>query len=158
MVFHLNKGGSLVDKIDLPAFSLSGTYCHKIGTKNPSCQSPGQPTIHAETNSWKSCGKLFKQISRLAEFQFNICNLVSRLNLCCCEIGQITRLVYNTCSLTKFYKLLAPTLRRVCRRRHENSIAPEGVWGHVEPGGHLLAPGLGLLCQPSIWNLFQSFY
>ena len=30
------------------ALYLSGTYCHKTGTKPPSCQTPQQPTIYSE--------------------------------------------------------------------------------------------------------------
>ena len=42
--FHFTTEGSLVDKIDLQAFYLSGTYRHKTGTRPPSCQTPRQPT------------------------------------------------------------------------------------------------------------------
>ena len=36
----------LVDTIDLQALYLSGTYCHKTGTRPPSCQAPRQTTIN----------------------------------------------------------------------------------------------------------------
>ena len=34
-----------MDKTDLLALYLSGTYCHKIGIRTPSCQTPLQLTI-----------------------------------------------------------------------------------------------------------------
>ena len=37
--------GSLVNKTDLRALNLSETYCHKTGTRTPSCAKPQQPTI-----------------------------------------------------------------------------------------------------------------
>ena len=43
--FILTMEGSLVDRTDLPALYLSGTYCHKTSTRPPSCQTPRQPTI-----------------------------------------------------------------------------------------------------------------
>ena len=36
--FILTMEGSLVDKIDLQALYLSGTYCHKTGIRPPTCQ------------------------------------------------------------------------------------------------------------------------
>ena len=35
-----------MDKIDLQALHLNGTYCHKTGIRPPSCQTPRQPTIY----------------------------------------------------------------------------------------------------------------
>ena len=35
-----------MNKRDLLAFYLSGTYCHKTGTRSPSCVTPLQPTIN----------------------------------------------------------------------------------------------------------------
>ena len=40
--------GSLMDKTDLLALYLGGTYCHKTGTRPPSCQAPRQPTIYEQ--------------------------------------------------------------------------------------------------------------
>ena len=40
--------GLLVNKIDLQALYLSGTYCHKISTRPPSCAKPQQSTIYAD--------------------------------------------------------------------------------------------------------------
>ena len=48
-IFYTQKittEGSLLDKIDLQALYRSGTYCHKTGTRPPSCQTPLQPTIY----------------------------------------------------------------------------------------------------------------
>ena len=42
--------GSLVNKTDLLALYLSWTYCHKTGTRPPSCVTPQQPTIYAIKN------------------------------------------------------------------------------------------------------------
>ena len=36
--FILTMEGSLVNKTDLQALYLSGTYCHKTGTRPPSCK------------------------------------------------------------------------------------------------------------------------
>ena len=36
--FILTSEGSLVDKTDLLGVYLSGTYCHKNGTRPPGCQ------------------------------------------------------------------------------------------------------------------------
>ena len=35
-----------MNKRDLLALYLSGTYCHKTGTRPPSCATPPQPTIY----------------------------------------------------------------------------------------------------------------
>ena len=37
-----------MDKTDLLALYLGGTYCHKTGTRPPSCQAPRQPTIYEQ--------------------------------------------------------------------------------------------------------------
>ena len=53
--------GSLVDKTDLLALYLSGTYCHKTGKKTPSCPTPRQPTIYDSekgSNIMSQCGPL----------------------------------------------------------------------------------------------------
>ena len=42
----LSTEESLVKKRDLLALYLSGTYCHKTGTRPPSCVAPRQPTIN----------------------------------------------------------------------------------------------------------------
>ena len=42
--FIFTMEGSLLDKTD---FYLSGTCCHKTGTRTPSCQTPRQTTINA---------------------------------------------------------------------------------------------------------------
>ena len=42
----LSTEGSLVNKRDLLAVYLSGTYCHKTSTRPPSCATPQQPTIY----------------------------------------------------------------------------------------------------------------
>ena len=44
--FIFTTEGSLVDKTDLLPLYLSGTYCHKTGTRPPSCQVPLQLTIY----------------------------------------------------------------------------------------------------------------
>ena len=36
---------TVVNKTDLQASYLSGTYCHKTGTRPPSCPTPREPTI-----------------------------------------------------------------------------------------------------------------
>ena len=53
--------GSLVNKIDLPAFYLSGTYSQKTGTRTPSCVSPRQPTIHSFLCNLKVSSAFFRQ-------------------------------------------------------------------------------------------------
>ena len=42
----LSTEGSLVNKRDLLALYLSGTYCHKTVTRSPSCVTPRQLTIY----------------------------------------------------------------------------------------------------------------
>ena len=49
-----------MDKIDLEALYLSGTYCHKTGTRPPSCQAPRQPTIYTLGNT--ICGIMLTDI------------------------------------------------------------------------------------------------
>ena len=44
----LQSHGSLVDKTDLLALYLSGTYRHRTGTRTPSCKAPRQLTIYTE--------------------------------------------------------------------------------------------------------------
>ena len=41
------SGNLLVNKTDLQALFISGTYCHRTGTRSPSCNTPQEPTIHA---------------------------------------------------------------------------------------------------------------
>ena len=38
--------GLLVGKTDLQTLYLSGSSCHKTGTRPPSCAKPQQPTIY----------------------------------------------------------------------------------------------------------------
>ena len=38
------------DEMDLLALYLSGTDCHKTGTRPPSCTTPRQPTINVTPN------------------------------------------------------------------------------------------------------------
>ena len=38
--------GSLMKKGDLLALYLSGIYCHKTGTRPPSCSTPQEPSIN----------------------------------------------------------------------------------------------------------------
>ena len=45
LISHMKTKGSLVNKIDLQASYLSGTYCHETGTGPPSFGTPRQPTI-----------------------------------------------------------------------------------------------------------------
>ena len=40
------NGGIFSEQRDLLALYLSGTYCHKTGTRPPSCVTPWQPTIY----------------------------------------------------------------------------------------------------------------
>ena len=47
MFFRLSTEGLLVNKRDLLAIYHSGTYCHKTGTRPPSCVTPRQPTKDA---------------------------------------------------------------------------------------------------------------
>ena len=42
------KGKHIVNKRNLLAFYLSGTYCHKTGTRPPSCVAPQQWTIYVK--------------------------------------------------------------------------------------------------------------
>ena len=42
------QGNLLVNKTELQALYLSGTYCHKTGTRPPCCNTPREPTIHGE--------------------------------------------------------------------------------------------------------------
>ena len=42
--------GSLVNKRDALALYLSGTYCHRTGTRPTSCVTPRQPTIYPATD------------------------------------------------------------------------------------------------------------
>ena len=44
--FLLSTEGSLVNKRDLQALYLSGTYCHRTGTRPPSCNMPRDLTIY----------------------------------------------------------------------------------------------------------------
>ena len=53
VLFILTTEGSLMNKLDLPTIFLSGTYCHKTGTRPPSCLSPRQPTMHANFSWWR---------------------------------------------------------------------------------------------------------
>ena len=46
MFFLLSTEGSLVSKRDLLALYLSETYCHRTGTRPPSCVTPRQQTIY----------------------------------------------------------------------------------------------------------------
>ena len=46
VVALLSTEGSLVNQRDLLALYLSGNYCHKIGTRPPSCVIPPQPTLY----------------------------------------------------------------------------------------------------------------
>ena len=43
---HDTAAGLLVNKRDLLALYLSGTYCHRTDMRPPSCVTPRQPTIH----------------------------------------------------------------------------------------------------------------
>ena len=49
--FLLSTEGLLVNKRDLRALYLSGTYCHMTGTRPPSCGTLQQPTIYVLLNS-----------------------------------------------------------------------------------------------------------
>ena len=53
--FLLLTEGSLVNKNDLQALYLSGTYCQKPGIRPPSCQTFQQPTMY--THCWCSKDK-----------------------------------------------------------------------------------------------------
>ena len=44
-----------MNKRDLQALSLSGTYCHKTSTRPPSCAKPWQPTIYDVTQGEHFC-------------------------------------------------------------------------------------------------------
>ena len=78
--FHLTTEGSLVDKTDLLALYLSGTYCHKTSARPPSCQAPRQPTIHTQMYKglcvlhWIS-GILYWGLSVVWVFIFSLANL-----------------------------------------------------------------------------------
>ena len=50
--------GSLVSKTDLQALYLSGTYCHKTGTRPTSCAKPQQPTICVTKVPYENSTKL----------------------------------------------------------------------------------------------------
>ena len=52
--FILTLEWSLVNKTDLIDLFLSGTYCHKTGTRPPSCITPRKPTIHSNKNFTKT--------------------------------------------------------------------------------------------------------
>ena len=49
------------------ALYLSGTYCHKTGTRTPSCGSPRQPTIYTTmpTSEQTYHSKLFQFVQKL---------------------------------------------------------------------------------------------
>ena len=57
---HLLTEGSLVNRTDLQALNLSGTYCHKTDARPPSCAKPRQPTIYHWVNvqKWNDICKL----------------------------------------------------------------------------------------------------
>ena len=63
--------GSLVNKRDLLALYLSWTYCHKNGTRPPSCVTPRQLTIYGaqKIGIWKIL-IFFSEITR-AIWQLN---------------------------------------------------------------------------------------
>ena len=56
--FILSKEGSLVNTTDLLALYLSGTYCHKTGTRSPSCVTPRLPTIYPIEGGQKDVSSL----------------------------------------------------------------------------------------------------
>ena len=45
----LTSGNLLVNKTDLQALYLSGTYCHRIGTRPPNCNASQELTMYLET-------------------------------------------------------------------------------------------------------------
>ena len=47
IMLPLSMEGSLVNETHLLALYLSGTYCHKNGTRPPSCVTPRQTTIYS---------------------------------------------------------------------------------------------------------------
>ena len=49
--FDLMSGNILVNTTDLQALYLSGTFCHKTGTRPPSCTMPQERTIYVTSFS-----------------------------------------------------------------------------------------------------------
>ena len=67
MFFLLTSGNLLVNKTDLRASYLSGTYCRKTGTRPPSCNAPRKPTMYASmffTPNKQKCMLLFLDTDR----------------------------------------------------------------------------------------------
>ena len=61
--------GSLVNKADLQALNLSGTYCHKTGLGPPSCAKPRQLSIYVYRTSI-DVNKFFTETHQMFDFIF----------------------------------------------------------------------------------------
>ena len=92
--FTLSMEGSLVDKIDLQALHFSGTYCHKTGTRPPSCQTPRQPTIYVLADMWENNKLLFYTELK---FKFQISKPIS-WNLCVTGLVFFLRKIKSRCA------------------------------------------------------------
>ena len=71
--FLLTSGNLLVNKTDLRASYLSGTYCRKTGTRPPSCNAPRKPTMYASmffTPNKQKCMLLFSRHKSSLQYKF----------------------------------------------------------------------------------------
>ena len=73
--------GFFTDKTDQQALYLSGTYCHKTGTRLPSCQSPRQPTMF---DLFLSCDLMIalELINDLAKWSIHELTSLPNINNC----------------------------------------------------------------------------
>ena len=67
--FLLLMEGSLVNKADLQALNLSGTYCDKTGLGPPSCAKPRQLSIYVYRTSI-DVNKFFQETHQMFDFIF----------------------------------------------------------------------------------------
>ena len=92
-----------MNKTDLQALYLSGTYCHRTGTRPPSCAKPRQLTIYSTTHQLFLKQKHFKSV---LDVDLAICSWIRAVAVCFSNSRNFLDSVSNSISWQTFRSLV----------------------------------------------------